>query len=89
MNIELTRLRRINHPKVKAVASILIDGVLAVHDSKLLTSDKGLLVAMPNKPDKQGRYRDIVHPINSDLRKQIETIILKEYKNGKVGKTYE
>ncbi len=87
MNIKLTRLRRIDHPKVKAVASILIDGALAVHDIKLLNGSTGLLVTMPNKPDRNGRYRAMVHPINADLRKQIETLILDEYENGKAGMT--
>jgi stage V sporulation protein G len=82
MTIELTRLRRIDHPKVKAVASILIDGALAIHDIKLLSGPCGNWVAMPNKPDGSGKYRDMVHPINADLRKRIETLILDEYKNG-------
>ncbi|WRS28997.1 SpoVG family protein (plasmid) [Oscillospiraceae bacterium MB08-C2-2] len=80
MNIELTRLRRIDHHTVKAVASLLIDGELAVHDIKLLEISGGLLVTMPNKQDKHGQYRDMVHPIHTDLRIQIETLILNEYR---------
>ncbi len=87
MTIELTRLRRIDHPKVKAVASILIDDALAIHDIKLLSGPHGNWVAMPNKPDKQGKYRDMVHPINADLRRQIEVLILNEYESG--GMTHE
>ena len=81
MQIKLTHLRRINHPKVKAVASILIDDALAVHDIKLLTGPHGFWVAMPDQPDKDGIYRDVVHPINAELRRQLTELIVKQYEN--------
>ena len=36
---------------------------------------------MPSRKDENGIFRDIVHPIDADARKEIEDDILYEYKN--------
>ena len=42
-------------------------------------SEKGLFIAMPSKKSADGEYRDIAHPINTDTRAMLESIILEEY----------
>lgn len=85
MQIEITHFRPLDNPHIKAVASILIDGQLAVHDIKILQySPEKLIVTMPNKPDNKGIYRDMVHPINQELRQQINTLLLEEYNKRQV-----
>ena len=37
------------------------------------------LIAMPSKKALDGEYRDIAHPINSDTRNRIQSIILERY----------
>ncbi|MEM1485602.1 SpoVG family protein [Oscillospiraceae bacterium PP1C4] len=90
MHITLTKLRLIDNPTVKAVASILIDDVLAIHDIKVIkrAGSADLLVAMPSKEDKHGVYRNVVHPINPQLREEIEGLVINEYKKAG-GKTNE
>jgi stage V sporulation protein G len=34
---------------------------------------------MPSKKGLDGEYRDIAHPINSDTRERIQTLILEKY----------
>ena len=62
-----------------AVVSITIDEEFVVHDIKVIEGDKGLFIAMPSRKAADGEYRDIAHPINSDTRERIQTLILQKY----------
>ena len=64
---------------LKAVASLTIDGCIAVHELKVIETDH-LFVAMPIRKDEAGAYHDIVHPINESARDLIETAVLSAYK---------
>ena len=81
MKITDVRIRRIaSSGKMKAVASITIDGVFVVHDIKVIEGEKGLFVAMPSKKTADGEYRDIAHPINTETRSMMEEMILQKYR---------
>ena len=64
---------------LKAIVSIVIDGVLAVHDIKIIDKENKFFIAMPSRKDSDGIFRDIVHPINADTREYFECEILDEY----------
>lgn len=38
-----------------------------------------MFIAMPSRKAADGEYRDIAHPINSDTREKIQTIILNKF----------
>ena len=65
--------------KLKAVVSITLDDEFVVHDIKVIEGEKGLFIAMPSRKASDGEYRDIAHPINSETRERIQTIILEQY----------
>ena len=65
--------------KMKAVVSITLDDEFVVHDIKGIEGEKGLFIAMPSRKAADGEYRDIAHPINSETRERIQTIILEQY----------
>lgn len=65
--------------RLRAVVSITIDDMLAVHDIKVVQGDERLFVAMPSRRDENGIFRDIVHPISPDARRAIEENILEAY----------
>ena len=65
--------------KMKAVVSITLDDEIVVHDIKVIEGEKGLFIAMPSRKASDGEYRDIAHPINSETRERIQTIILEQY----------
>jgi len=81
MNITDVRVRPVEKEdsKMKAVASITIDGEFVVHDIKVIESDKGLFIAMPSKKDGNGEYKDIAHPINTATRTRIQDAVLAKY----------
>ena len=80
MQITDVRIRKVEKEgKMKAVVSITIDEEFVVHDIKVIEGDKGLFIAMPSRKAADGEYRDIAHPINSDTRERIQTLILQIY----------
>ena len=64
---------------MKAIVSITLDNEFAIHDIKIIEGEKGLFIAMPSKKSTDGEYRDIAHPINSETREKIQSIILDGY----------
>jgi len=80
MNITDVRVRKIGGDgKMKAVASVTFDDDFVVHDIKVIEGQNGLFIAMPSRRTPDGEYRDIAHPINSDMRGKLQEIILEKY----------
>ncbi len=80
MTITDVRVRKVaKEGKMKAVVSITIDEEFVVHDIKVIEGEKGLFIAMPSRKASDGEYRDIAHPINSETRDRIQTLILEKY----------
>ena len=65
--------------RMKGIAEILLDDMIAIHDIRIISGDNGLFVAMPSRKTPTGDYRDIVHPISQEARDIIEKAILEEY----------
>ena len=86
MQITDVRIRKVaKEGKMKAVVSITIDNEFVVHDIKIIEGEKGLFIAMPSRKAADGEYRDIAHPINSDTRNMIQTLILEQYEAMNLG----
>lgn len=80
MQITDVRVRKVTKEgKMKAVVSITLDNEFDVHDIKVIEGEKGLFIAMPSRKAADGEYRDIAHPINSETRERIQSIILEKY----------
>ncbi|MBQ5335604.1 MAG: septation regulator SpoVG [Oscillospiraceae bacterium] len=65
--------------RLRAIVSITLDQMLAVHDIKVVQGENRLFVAMPSRKDEGGIFRDIVHPISAQARKYLEEQILEAY----------
>lgn len=82
MKITDIRIRKINATgKMKAIVSVTFDDMFVIHDMKIIEGASGLFIAMPSRKTPGGEYKDIAHPINSETRDMIQTIILDEYEN--------
>lgn len=64
---------------MKAIVSVTFDGCLAVHDIKVIYARDRYFIVMPSRKNPDGTYRDIVHPINSDFRAEVESSIIDAY----------
>lgn len=66
---------------MKAVVSVTFDDAFVVHDIKIIEGQEKLFTAMPSRKTPDNEFKDIAHPINSQMRDALETAILKEYDN--------
>ena len=66
--------------KLRALVSVTFDGVLAVHDIKIIDGHDRLFLAMPSRHMPDGHFRDIAHPVGSALRVELEQEVLDAYR---------
>ena len=67
--------------KLKAVASIVIDNFIEIHDIKVVQGTDRLFVGMPSRKTVDGGFADMVHAIHSRARASIEKPVLDAYEN--------
>lgn len=65
--------------KLKGFVNVTFDGCFVVRGCKIIRGAKGFFVSMPSQKLEDGSYRDIAHPINSEMRQIIESRILTTY----------
>ncbi|MCL2797697.1 MAG: septation regulator SpoVG [Firmicutes bacterium] len=81
MNITEVRIRMVKKDdgKLRAVASLTIDDALVIHDIKIIQGIRGpagYFIAMPSKKTPDGEYKDIVHPLNNEMRELLSKTVL-------------
>ncbi len=64
---------------MKAIVSVTFDDQLALHDIKVINARNKYFVVMPSKKNPDGTFRDIVHPISSDFRNELEDRVISAY----------
>ena len=80
MQITDIRVRKVSQEgKMKAVVSVTFDDCFVVHDIKVIEGKEKLFAAMPSRKAADDTYRDIVHPITSEMREALQDAILKKY----------
>ena len=62
-----------------AYATVSINDIFAVKGIRIMNSEKGKFAAMPSMKDKGGEYREVCHPITSDFRKKLNSVVLSAY----------
>lgn len=81
MNITDIRIKKIpTEGKMKAIVSVTFDDAFVVHDIKVIEGQDKLFTAMPSRKTPDNEFKDIAHPINSDMRVALENAILDKYK---------
>ena len=60
-------------------AEIVFDNCLKVNGIRIIKGNTRIFAAMPNKKLQDGKYKDYVHPINSELRRKIDDAIEEAY----------
>ena len=76
--IKVKRMDKSN-TKMVGVATVTLDNMIAVHDIKILDNGDTMFLAMPSRATKANTFKDIVHPINSEVRQVIEQLIIGAY----------
>ncbi|RPH70994.1 MAG: septation regulator SpoVG [Myxococcaceae bacterium] len=79
MDITDVKIFPVDEEKLKAYVTITLDDCFVVRDLKVIQGSAGLFIAMPAKKRKDGTYKDIAHPLNTDMRARMERVILDQY----------
>ena len=79
--MEITEIKvfPVNEDKLKAYVTIILDNCFIIRDLKVINGNTGLFVAMPSKKRKDGVFKDICHPLNSETRDLVEKKVLAAY----------
>jgi stage V sporulation protein G len=64
---------------MKAVVSVTFNNQFVVHDIKVVEGNNGYFVAMPSRKGADGEFRDVAHPITTETRNMMQTMILDAY----------
>lgn len=82
MEITDIRIKKVaSEGKMKAIVSVTFDNAFVVHDIKIIEGQDKLFTAMPSRKTPDNEFKDIAHPINSEMRNTLESAILREYEN--------
>lgn len=80
MEITDIRVKKVSSEgKMKAVVSVTFDNAFVVHDIKVIEGQEKLFTAMPSRRTPDNEFKDIAHPINSEMREMLETAIIAKY----------
>jgi len=81
MQITEVKVFPVEEEKLKAYVTITLDDCFIVRDLKVINGKNGMFVAMPSKKTRDGSFKDIAHPLNSDTRREMEQVILAAYRD--------
>ncbi len=89
MNITDVRVSMVEDKtkKLRAFVSIVIDGCFFISDIKIIEGEKGLFLSMPSKRRRDGTFKDVAHPINTETRKMMEDVIFAKYHEDQAAKS--
>ena len=79
----IDKLVNFEESKTKAFASVTIGGAVAIHGIRVMSSAKGLFVAMPESTyiDDNGEkhFSEIAHPISKEARGLLNSKVMEAY----------
>ncbi len=79
MQITDVRVFPVRDEKLKAFVSVVFESCFMVNDIKVIRGRDGYFISMPSRRKKNGDYKDVAHPLNTETRLMLEERILDEY----------
>jgi len=79
MEVTDIKIYPVGEEKLRAFVSIVLDQCFRISDIKIIQGAQGRFLSMPSKRRKDGSYRDIAHPLNSEMRRSLEEAIFSRY----------
>ena len=79
--MEITQIKvfPVDEEKLKACVSVVFDECFMVNDIKVIQGRDGSFISMPSRRKRNGRFKDVAHPLNNETRRMIEDQILAQY----------
>jgi len=83
--VEVVDIRKITGDgNLKAIADLKIGDSIIIKGFSVLQGKHGVFVAMSRKAAKDGRWFDVLTPLNEEVKSEIETKILEAYEEAGV-----
>ena len=79
MQITEIKVFPVDEEKLKAFVSIVFDQCFMVNDIKVIQGKEGFFISMPSRRKRNGKFKDVAHPLNNETRRMIEDQVLAEY----------
>ena len=79
MKVTEVKVFPVTDDKLKAFVSVVLDNCFMVNDIKVIEGRDGRFISMPSRRKRNGKFKDIAHPLNSETREMLESEILEEY----------
>ncbi len=79
MRVTEVKVFPVAEEKLKAFVSVVFDHCFMVNDIKVIQGREGLFISMPSRKKKNGRFKDVAHPLNNETRRMIEESVLAQY----------
>ena len=85
--MEITEIKvfPVDEEKLKAFVSVVFDRCFMVNDIKIIKGKDGLFISMPSRRKRNGKFKDVAHPLNNETRRMIEDRVLSEYDRALAG----
>jgi stage V sporulation protein G len=79
--VEITEIRVTlrDEEKLRGFANVTFDNAFVVRGMKIIQGSSGYFVSMPSRKRPDGTHQDIAHPVNKDMRAEIEKRVLEAY----------
>ena len=80
VDMQVVDIRKImGDSKIKAFADLKIGGSLIVKGFKVVNGSNGVFISMPSRPGKDGKWVDTFMPLNDEVKREIEGLVLEAY----------
>ena len=81
MQITEIKVFPVREEKLKAFVSIVLDECFMVNDIKVIKGKEGFFISMPSRRKRNGKFKDVAHPLNNETRRVMEEKILAAYED--------
>jgi len=80
LNVKVDSVRKLeNGSKVKAFCDLTFGDLFMVKGFRVVDSEKGMFVGMPQQQSKQGKWFDVFLPTTNEIKQYITDAILEAY----------
>lgn len=80
IDVEVVDIRKITGDgNLKAFADVKVAGILVIKGFSVMQGKGGVFVSMPKKAGKDGRWFDILTPLNEGIKQELRDKVLEAY----------
>lgn len=79
MKITDVKVYLVDEDKLRAFVSIILDDCFMINDIKVIRGRDGMFISMPSRRKRNGKFKDVAHPLDKRTRSWLETAVLGEF----------